>query len=161
METITFDCNEDLFRGKRALHLVAAGGGPLALLHLLLVAGALVDAKDGVSLCVGYTIYSCEWREWRLCVCMYVCACVRAWLTWALPPARLLSRLQDQNTPLHLAAEKGLEGVCAELLRYKADANAKNRVSLSTCSRTHARITCAREREREREEARLRCCTCS
>ena len=51
METITFDCNEDLFRGKRALHLVAAGGGPLALLHLLLVAGALVDAKDGVSLC--------------------------------------------------------------------------------------------------------------
>ena len=79
METITFDCNADLSRGKRALHLVAAGGGPLALLHLLLVAGALVDAKDG-----------------------------------------------GQNTPLHLAAEKGLEGVCAELLRYKADANAKN-----------------------------------
>jgi len=32
--------------GKRALHLVAEGGGPLALLFLLLVAGARVDAQN-------------------------------------------------------------------------------------------------------------------
>ena len=60
-ETITFDCNQPFCyegfleyveeddepeEGQRALHLVAAGGGPLALLFLLLVAGARVDAKD-------------------------------------------------------------------------------------------------------------------
>ena len=68
-EAATFDCNADLsgsrrtLRGKRALHLVAEGGGPLELLLLLLVAGARVDAKDDVCVCV--------------CVCVRACVCVR------------------------------------------------------------------------------------
>ena len=55
-ETITFHSNQriededddedDDEPGKRALHLVAEGGGPFALLFLLLVAGARVDAQN-------------------------------------------------------------------------------------------------------------------
>jgi hypothetical protein len=72
-ETITFHCNqriededddeedddeeEDDEPGKRALHLVAEGGGPLALLFLLLVAGARVDAQNDVCVCAYVYVY--------------------------------------------------------------------------------------------------------
>ena len=77
-------------------------------------------------------------------MCVYVPACLPACLP-TMPPDRLLPGLQDQNTPLHLAAKTGCAPVCAELVRYGAGANAKNAVSLSICSHTHAHThACAR-----------------
>ena len=48
-EIVSFDCNRQIGRGKRAIHLVAESGGPASLLSLLTLAGADVNAKDDVS----------------------------------------------------------------------------------------------------------------
>ena len=118
-ETITFDANSGPGYGKRALHLVAEGGGPLALLLLLLVAGARVDAQDDD----GYTAL------------MLACAnnqeAAAGELMEATKRAGALD-LQDRwekRSALHIASEKGLAGTVAKLLVLDADATLTEKVT--------------------------------
>ena len=130
-ETITFHSNQriededddeeeddeedDDEPGKRALHLVAKGGGPLALLFLLLVAGARVDAQDDN----GDTalMLACENKH----------AAAAAELMEPTKRAGALD-LQGQYeiSALHFAADVGLAGTVAKLLALGADAALTN-----------------------------------
>jgi len=125
-ETITFDCNQPFCyegfleyveeddepeEGQRALHLVARRGPP-ALLFLLLVAGAQVDAQND------------DGNTALMLACANRHEAAAAELMEATKRAGALD-LQGghyKHSALHMASEEGLAGTVAQLLALGADA---------------------------------------